>query len=184
MKFNTVRLGEFDNSSFNRGKSLIVESLWIVLSGTLFSSWLPGSKWRCALLKLFGASIGTGVVFKPRVRIKFPWRLSVGDYSWIGESVWIDNLDCVAIGANVCISQGAYLCTGNHDWRKREFDLVTKPIVIGDGAWVGAFSTVSPGVRMGESCVLGLGAVAKGSLDPSVIYTPTVRFDTRERVVT
>jgi hypothetical protein len=89
--------------------------------------------------------VGTGVVIKPHVRVKFPWKLYIGDHSWIGESVWIDNLAQVTIGSNCCISQGAYLCTGSHRWDRDTFDLVTKPIVIEDQCWVGAMARVAPG---------------------------------------
>ena len=98
------------------------------------SSSIPGSAHRCFLLRAFGAKIGRGVNIKPRVKVKFPWRLIVGNHSWIGEAVWIDNLAEVEIGANCCVSQGAYLCTGSHDWNSRKFTLITKPIRVEDGA--------------------------------------------------
>ena len=90
-----------------------------------------------SLLRAFGAQIGRGVVIKPDVRIKFPWRLVVGKHTWIGQEAWIDNIAEVTIGSHVCISQGVYLCTGSHDHRKRAFDLIHKPIRVGDGAWLG-----------------------------------------------
>lgn len=93
-------------------------------------SWNPSSSLRIRLLRLFGARMGKGVVIKPSVNIKYPWNLSIGDYSWIGENVWIDNLTHVAIGSNVCISQGAMLLCGNHDYKRPTFDLMVKPIVI------------------------------------------------------
>ena len=111
------------------------------------------------LLRIFGASLGHGVVIKPRVRVKFPWKLSVGNDSWIGEGVWIDNLEKVVIGKDCCLSQGVYLCTGNHDWSAETFDLVTKPVVTGDGCWVGAFARISPGVSIGDDAVVAMGSV-------------------------
>ena len=98
-----MQLSKFNNEDFDRGRSRLIESCWRVVEGLLFNSWLPGSGWRVQLLRLFGASIGSGVVIKPHVRIKFPWKLSIGDYSWIGEEVWIDNLAEVSIGSNCCI---------------------------------------------------------------------------------
>ena len=62
-----------------------------------------------------------GVVIKPNVKIKYPWNLYIGNNSWLGEKVWIDNLDIVSVGNNCCISQGAYLLTGNHDYRSEYF---------------------------------------------------------------
>jgi putative colanic acid biosynthesis acetyltransferase WcaF len=109
-------------------------------------------------------------MLKPGLKIKFPWRLVVGDNTWLGEDVWIDNLAPVLIGADCCISQGAYLCTGSHDWSKSGFDLITKPIRIGDRAWIAARAIIGPGVTVGEGAVLGLGSVASGDLAPWTIY--------------
>ena len=154
----------------DRGRAYWVEVLWIIFQSLSFSSFLPGSRWRILLLRLFGARIGSGVVIKPGVRVKFPWRLTVGDYSWIGEHVWIDNLAQVSIGAHCCISQGAYLCTGSHDWRDPVFSLITQPIQIEDGAWIAAQAIVAPGVNIGMGAVLGLGSVATSNLDAGWIY--------------
>jgi len=157
-------------SRLDRGRAYWVEALWIVIQSLLFSSFLPGSRWRVLLLRLFGARVGRGLVIKPGVRIKFPWRLSVGDHSWIGEDVWIDNLAQVSIGAHCCISQGAYLCTGSHDWRDPVFSLISQPIQIEDEVWVAAQATVAPGVHIGAGAVLGLGSVATSNLDEGWIY--------------
>lgn len=165
-----MKLNTFSNIGFDRGASRIKEGLWIAVSGVLFATWLPGTKWRAALLRIFGARIGQGVVIKPGVQVKFPWKLVVGDHCWIGEGVWIDNLGDVTLGDHVCISQGAYLCTGSHDWAKQEFDLIVKQIVIRDHAWVGACSRVGPGVVIEEGAVLGLGSTATHTLNPWSIY--------------
>lgn len=130
---------------FNRGASRFKEALWVIISGLFFYSWLPGSIWRVFLLRAFSAKIGKNVVIKPYVKVKFPWRLEIGNYSWIGEEVWIDNLDKVIIGSNVCISQGVYICTGNHNFKKESFDLITKPVIVGDGSWVCAKAILTPG---------------------------------------
>ncbi len=164
-----VRLSEFSNKGFSRGRPLVVELLWLLVQAAFVSSWLPGSSHRCFLLRMFGARIGNGVNIKPGVRVKFPWRLHVGDHSWIGEDVWIDDLDDVWIGSNCCLSQGAYLCTGSHDWAKPSFDLRTGPIRIEDGAWIAARASVGPGVTIGEGAVLCLGSTATRNLPPWTI---------------
>jgi putative colanic acid biosynthesis acetyltransferase WcaF len=161
-----VRLDRFDAREFDRGRGRIVEALWLICGGLFVSSGLPGSLLRVLILRAFGARISSGVVIKPHVRVKFPWRLSIGAHSWIGEDVWIDNLAQVSIGTQCCISQGAYLCTGSHNWSKEAFDLITKPIIIEDGAWICAKATVGPGVRVREGAVLELGSVATHDLDP------------------
>lgn len=159
-----MRLDQFSSGDFDRGASRLQEAAWIIVSALLFSTWIPGSGWRCSLLRLFGGSIGTKVVIKPGVKIKFPWRLIIGDFSWIGERVWIDNLGEVSIGAHACLSQGTYLCTGSHDWSSEGFDLMVRPISVGDHAWLGAFSMLAPGTEVGEGAVLAIGGVGKGKL--------------------
>lgn len=159
-----MRLDLFSNSEFSRGASRLTELLWILLSGLLVTSWLPGSGWRVWLLRTFGAQIGRGVVVKPGVSVKFPWRLHVGDHVWIGERVWIDNLAEVTIGSHSCVSQGAYLCTGSHDWAEQHFGLVTRPIMIGRGCWVGAFACLAPGTVMEDGAVLSMTALGVGKL--------------------
>lgn len=158
-------------------RSRVVADLQAIFIG----SRIPGSAHRQLLLRLFGARIGEGVCIKPAVRVTFPWRLSIGDHSWIGEDVWIDNLEHVEIGRNCCISQGAYLCTGSHDWSRQSFDLIVRPIVIGDCAWIAAKACVAPGVSCGIGAVLSLGSVATADLAPWNIYsgTPAVAVRTR-----
>lgn len=177
-----VSLARFSGGNFDRGRPILVEALWIVIQALLVSSFLPGSGHRRFLLRLFGAHIGRRVTIKPGVRVKFPWRITVANDVWIGEDVWIDNLAEVRIGANVCISQGAYLCTGSHHWASSKFSLLTQPIVIGQSAWIAARSSVGPGVVVGEGAVLTLGSVAYGDLEPWSIFSgvPAVRLKSRQ----
>lgn len=95
----------------------------------------------------------------------------MGDFCWIGEGVWIDNIAEVIMGKHVCVSQGAYVCTGSHDWSSISFDLVAKPIMVGSHVWVGARAILAPGSRIGVGCVVTLGSVASGNLDPWTIYS-------------
>ena len=176
-------LASFNNAAFVRGRPKVVEGLWHLLQAMLLSSWLPGSFHRRMLLRVFGASIGTGVVIKPGVRVKFPWKLKVGNHSWIGEHVWIDNLAPVTIGANCCLSQGAYLCTGSHDWSRRHFDLIVKPIRLEDGAWVAAKACVGPGVTVGQGAILAMGSVAVTDLAPWQIYQGNKAVHLKSRVI-
>lgn len=166
-----MKLDLFKAPGFDRGAPRWREATWVMISGLLFSTWLPGSAWRVFLLRLFGGKVGRGVIIKPYVKVKFPWRLSVGDHCWIGEHVWIDNLAKVIIGDHVCISQGAYLCTGSHDWSAERFDLIVRPISVGSKAWIGARSAVSPGSQIGEGAVLTLGSIASRTLEPWMIHS-------------
>jgi len=166
-----VQLGNYDNSWFNPGGSLLRRSAWFFLAEPIVrSAWIPSSALRVALLRLFGASVGKGVVIKPSVSVKYPWHLVMGDHCWIGERVWIDNLTTVRIESNVCISQGAYLCTGNHDWTDPHFGLMIAPIHLSEGAWVGARSILTPGSLLGRGAVAAAGAVVVGSIPDFQIY--------------
>jgi putative colanic acid biosynthesis acetyltransferase WcaF len=166
-----VNLASFSNASFDRGAGAFKEVLWLVVNLVLFQlcpfslSWL-----KSGILRAFGAEIGTGVVIKPRVKVTFPWKLSVGDHVWLGEESWLLNLDKIEIGDNVCISQRAFLCTGSHDYKRPTFDLMTKPIVVEDGAWLGAACWVGPGVTVGSHTVLTAGSVTTKDLEPWGVY--------------
>ena len=134
-----VNLSLYDNRSYSPGRNRFVCALWYFVSLLVFESgWIPLGAVKRLLLRLFGARIGCGLVIKPQVWIKYPWRLVVGDHCWIGQGVCIDNLADVQLGSHVCISQQVYLCTGSHDYRKPSFDLITRPVTVDDGAWLGA----------------------------------------------
>lgn len=148
-----------------------MQILWFCCGATLLRCpLLPSSSVRRALLRLFGARVGAGVVIKPGVRVKYPWHLSIEHHSWLGEDCWIDNLAEVSIGANVCISQGVYFCTGNHDWSDPAFGLSIKPILIGDGAWVGARALIAPGVSLGEGAVAVAGSIVTRAIPACEIH--------------
>ncbi|MBB01744.1 MAG: colanic acid biosynthesis acetyltransferase WcaF [Planctomyces sp.] len=159
------RLSEYRAGDFTPGRPFVIRLSWYFVSLLLFESgFLPLSAPKRGLLRLFGAKIGQGVVIKPHVRIKFPWRLTVGDFSWIGEEAWIDNLAAVDVGSNVCISQKVYLCTGSHDDRASAFDLKTEPITLHDGCWIAASVTVLGGVTIGELATVCAGSVVTKDL--------------------
>lgn len=164
-------LSRYDNSWYNPGGNALKRFLWYFVNALVIKNHLnPISGIRVKALRLFGAKIGRGVVIKPGVNVKYPWLLTVGDYSWIGEDVWIDNLAEVSIGSNCCLSQGAMLLCGNHNYRLPTFDLLVKPITVEDGAWVGAKSVVCPGVTVGRDSILTVGSMATSNLEAGKIY--------------
>ncbi|TAL63114.1 MAG: colanic acid biosynthesis acetyltransferase WcaF [Bacteroidetes bacterium] len=177
-----TELSSFDNDWYRPGAPLIVRALWYLINRIYFISYFPFSSVKVFWLRLFGAKIGKDVVLKPHINIKYPWRLSVGNYSWIGEGAWIDNLDDVVIGDNCCISQGALLLCGNHNYKKTTFDLMMGRIVLEDGVWIGAKSIVCGGVVCKSHSVLTAGSLAADSLDPYSIYqgNPAVKIKERE----
>lgn len=132
----------------------------------LFAPWFPvPSGIKVAALRFFGASVGEGVVIRSRVNITMPWRLCIGHHVWIGDDVMILSLDEVRIGSNCCISQRAFLCTGSHDFGKESFDLITRPITVGEGCWIGAQAFVGPGVTMGKGSRCLAGSVVVKAVD-------------------
>lgn len=181
----TVDLGAFTTGGFDKGAGVLRRALWYFVNAFIVrASWNPFIAPKILLLKAFGARIGRGCVIKNNVNVKFPWKLSVGNNVWIGEGAWIDNLDCVSIGDNVCISQGALLLTGNHDYASSAFDYRNAPIAIADGAWVGARAVVCPGVFVGSHAVLSAGAVATHCLAPWRVYAGNPATEVRRRVIT
>jgi putative colanic acid biosynthesis acetyltransferase WcaF len=179
-----VDLSRPDNSEYEKGRSFFVIGLWHLLgSPILRSNLIPLSCLKCWILRSFGALIGQGVYIKPGVRVKFPWYLNVGDHCWIGEDAWIDNLAPVTIGSHVCISQGAYLCTGNHDWTTRNMKLFRRPITLEDSCWVGARCIVCPGVTVGTGTILAAGTVLTRSVPPFQVWRGNPANYLRERVI-
>lgn len=178
-----TKLSSFNNQGFGGGAGTCKRTLWFLVNAIFFYSPLPGSFWKRGLLRIFGAKIGRGVVIKPWVNIKYPWNLRVGDFSWIGEQVWIDNLAPVEIGGDCCLSQGAMLLTGNHNYKKESFDLMIEPIVLESGVWVGAKAIVGPGVRVGSHAVLAVGSVATKDLKEYWIYAGNPATPIRERII-
>lgn len=173
----------YNNDRYNPGRNYFVCGMWYVVNALFFiCPLIPFSCIKVALLRLFGSTVGKGVVIKPAVNIKYPWRLSIGDNVWIGERVWIDNLGQVTIGSNCVISQGAMLLTGNHDYTKQSFDLIVKDIVLQDGCWVCANSTVCPGVTVGAEAVLSVQSVATNDLEADYIYQGNPAQKIRMRV--
>ena len=164
----------FDNSWFSPGKSLLVRIIWYTVNRVFINSYL---------FRFFGAEIATGCVVKPKVNIKYPWKLKIGFNSWLGEEVWIDNLDEVTIGNNVCISQGTFLLCGNHDYKKSSFDLIISPITVKDGAWIGAKSIICPGAIIEENVVISLGSLLKGKTEKDMIYSGNPAVPMKKRII-
>ena len=181
-----VDLGSFSNPEYDPGGGRLGRILWYYVSLVVFeSAWFPFVHFKPLLLRFFGAHIGTHVVIKPNVRIKYPWRLKIGNHCWIGQDVWIDNLADVAIGANVCLSQGAFLCTGSHDYKRTTFNLIARKVVVGDGAWIGATSLVLGGVEVGANALVAAGSIVTKDVPPAAIVAgnPARFVKQRERPV-
>jgi putative colanic acid biosynthesis acetyltransferase WcaF len=178
-----IQLEKYDNSWYKPGAQWKI-TLWLFVNVLFFNHTLAiFNGLKCWLLRLFGAKVGKRVVIKPSVNIKYPWLLNIGNDVWIGERVWIDNLGLVTIGNDVCISQGAFLLTGNHNYKKPGFDLMIGNIIIEDGVWIGAKSTVCPDVTCKTHSVLSVASVATKNLDAYCIYQGVPAEKIRTRII-
>lgn len=166
-----VNLSKFNNDWYSPKASAPKRLLWYFCNVLFFINPLnPVSGLKVRLLRLFGAKVGVGVVIKPSVNIKYPWLLEIGNHVWIGEEVWIDNLVMVRLADNTCVSQGAMLLTGSHDYKRETFDLLTGEITLEEGAWVGAKAVVCPNVVCKSHSILAAGSVATHSLEAYTVY--------------
>lgn len=174
----------FYSTTINVGAGRTKQMLWYLVNVFFFKNSLNiFSSSKVLLLKLFGASLGKGVLIKPNVNIKYPWKLTVGNHCWIGEGVWIDNLSEVEMGDNVTLSQGALLLTGSHDHTRTTFDFLSAPIILEEGSWIGAKAIVLGGVTCKSHSILGVGAVASRDLMSYVIYQGNPAVPVMERKI-
>ena len=181
MKIETD-LSKFNNDWYNPGNKLKV-ILWFFANSLIINNYLPIPVFiKIIVLKIFGAKIGKNVMIKPKVNIKYPWFLEIGHNVWIGETAWIDNFVKVVIEDNVCVSQGATLLTGNHNYKKSNFELIVGEIYLEKGVWIGAKSVVCGGVRCMSLSVLAVNSVASKDLKPDMIYQGNPAKEVRERV--
>lgn len=165
-----VQLKNYTTGAFERGAPPWKEAIWLVAKILFFQTSCPWpSSLRAALLRAFGARVGKGVVIRGQVNITFPWRVAIGDYVWLGEEVLILSLAQVTIESNVCLSQRAFLCTGSHDFRAAQFDLIVKPITIRQGSWVAAQAFIGPGVEIGPDSMVAAGSVVAKDVPPKAI---------------
>jgi putative colanic acid biosynthesis acetyltransferase WcaF len=147
-------LRAFTGAGYDKGRGIFVQALWFAILNLVFIKWWCPPPLRPMLLRSFGAQIGHRVFIRHRVRVLWPWKLSIGSDCWIGEDAWLLNLEPISIGHDVCISQSAFLCTGSHDRRSPSFEYDNRPIEIGDHAWVGARATILRGVHIGRGSVV------------------------------
>jgi putative colanic acid biosynthesis acetyltransferase WcaF len=176
-----TNLSSFEVGSYKAGPKWKVLT-WYFVNYFIIASVLPWPyRFKTFLLRSFGAKVGKRLVIKTLVRIKNPWRLNIGDNCWIGESVWIDNLENVSIGNNVCISQGAMLLTGNHDYTLSNFPYRLGGIIIEDGVWIGAKSVVCPGVICKSHSVLTVNSVASKKMENYMVYSGNPALVVKQR---
>ncbi len=167
-----------------RSRSLFIVQLWRFVNAIFFSKspqLMYG--WRRFLLRSFGAKIGKSAIIRPSVRITYPWKLSVGDYAWIGDYVDLYTLGDITIGRNAVVSQKSYLCTGSHDYASENFDIYQKPIVIEDGAWIATDVYIAPGVTIGRGAVIGARSSVFKNMPSGMICIGSPALPVKKRVL-
>lgn len=171
MTTSRIRNDLFDSSrGFDRVRSIWIFFIWQIVKWIFFKTVLPWpSVIKVLLLRIFGSRVGRGVCIKPQVNIHLPWKLVVGDHAWIGEEVFLLNFEPIIIGSHACISQRAFLCGGNHDYRDVGMRYRNGPITIGDGAWVGAQVFVAPNVKIDSEVVITAGSVVTRDLPAAMV---------------
>ncbi len=153
-------------------REVLLRWLWALVQATLFR-WSPRPLhgFRARLLRLFGADIAapSQVVIFPTAKVTFPWRLVLAPRAMVGPHVILYNLALVTLRRGANLSQNCHLCAGTHDFLRWDMPLITRPIVIGENAWLGADVFVGPGVTVGDLCVVGARSVVMHDLPPRKI---------------
>jgi len=178
------KLNHFKLPENFRGRNAIIVQIWWFTQATLFNlspQFLYG--WRRFLLRLFGAKIGKGVVLRPTVKITYPWKITIGDFSWIGDDVTLYSLGEIEIGTNTVISQKSYLCTGSHDYKNESFPIYAKKITIGNESWIATDVYIAPGITVGNNVVVGARSSIFNNLEKEGIYVGSPAKFIKDRTI-
>lgn len=163
----------------NRLERLAWSIVWFV-----FARWTPTffSPWRIFLLRLFGAKIHRTAAISASAKVWLPRHLTMNEDTTIGPSVDCYNMAPIALGKRTIISQRAVLCAGSHDITDPHFQLVARPITIGEGVWVAAEAFIGPGVTVGDGAVVGARACAFRDLKSQTVYigNPAIALKARD----
>jgi putative colanic acid biosynthesis acetyltransferase WcaF len=164
------RLDTFRLPKNFRGRPAVIVQLWWLIQSTFFA-WSPQFMygWRRFLLRLFGAKVGKQVLIRPSVKVTYPWKVTIGDYSWIGDDVVLYSLGEIKIGEHTVISQKSYICTGSHDYTRPSFDIYFQPVEIGDQVWIASDVFVAPGVCVGKGSLVGVRSTVLHDLPPGMV---------------
>ena len=148
------QLSKFTGAGYSKGKSKTTQAIWFAVQNLIFIKWWLPKSLRPVLLRMFGAKIGSNAFIRHKVRILWPWKLEIGNDCWLGEDLWILNLEDIKIGDDVCLSQGVMLCSGGHDYNSESFEYRNSPITIGDGVWLAVQTLILPGVKIGNGATI------------------------------
>lgn len=152
-------LGKFEPTGYDKGRNILWQISWHIVSHLIFKPfWVP-SPLRIFILRLFGARVGNNVIIRANVKIHWPWKIDIGDNSWLGQGASIINLEHISIGSSVCVSQEALICSGSHDPTDETFRLANKPIILSNGVWVCARAMVLAGSNVPANTIVSAGTI-------------------------
>ena len=178
-----MKLNKFNLPQNFRGRSVLIVQLWWF---TDFCFFKPSPQilygWRRFLLRLFGAKIGKKVIIRPSATITYPWKVTIGDYSWIGDNAELYSLGEIEIGNNVVISQKSYLCAASHDYTKEDFPIWAKKITIEDECWLATDVYVAPGITIGKGTVVGARSSVFKNLPPGKVCVGSPAKPIKDRI--
>jgi putative colanic acid biosynthesis acetyltransferase WcaF len=153
-----------------RGRSATYVQLWWIVQALIVK---PSPQifysLRRFMLRAFGAKIGAGVRIRPGVEVTYPWKVSIGDNSWLGDDVTLYSLGPISIGANSVVSQNVYICAADHDYSDAAFPIRARAVTIGDQVWIASDAWVGPGVTVGDGTVVGARSTVVADLPPGMI---------------
>ncbi len=177
-----LKIAENRNSRKYSKKEIIGRLLWTVACPFFRHSPRPCFGWRRLLLCVFGAKVGCNVNIYNSAIIYMPWNLEIGDWSSIGEYVFVYNLGKVVIGRYSTVSHRTHLCAGTHDYSDPAMLLLKRPITVGDQAWLCTDTFIGPGVNIGEGAVVGARAVVVKDVPPWTVVAgnPAKKIKKRE----
>ncbi len=162
---------------YDRGRGRAWQAAWLFVQSMGFAAWWFPRRLRPVVLRAFGATIGSNVVIRHRVRVQWPWKLTIGDDSWVGEECWLYNAADLTIGSDVCLSQGVYVCAGDHDRSATDFHPRGKPVIVEDGAWLATQCMILGDVTVGTGAVVGARAIVTRDVKAGgVVPTPTSSY--------
>lgn len=166
-----IDLSKYSQENYSRGKNSIIILLWWIIQGTFFRYSLHNMyMFRNVLLRMFGANIGENVKIRASAKFTYPWNISIGENSWIGDNVQLYSLDFITVGSNCVVSQESYLCTGTHDIKDPHFGLLTNPIIVKDGSWVATDVFIYPGVVIHEMAVIAARSTVTTDIPANEVY--------------
>lgn len=177
------RLDKFKLPPNFRGGSGVKCQLWWLVQSSLFGlspQFMYG--WRSFLLRLFGAKIGKDVIIRPSARITYPWKLTIGDYAWVGDNVELYTLAEINIAAHAVVSQRSYLCTGSHDPSSKTFSIYAKPINVGEGAWIATDVFIAPGITIEKNVIIGARSTLLSDAKEGLIYVGSPAKPIKQRI--